>query len=200
MSASLHVARRELAGFFHSPVAYLFLAAFLAVSLFVFFWVETFFARNIADLKPLFKWMPVLLIFLVSALTMRLWSEERRSGTLEVLLTTPVPPTRLVLGKFLAAWALVAVALALTLPLPITVALLGPLDWGPVFGGYVAALLLAAAYIAMGLFVSARTDNGIVALIGTAALCGGFYLIGSDTLTTLFGRDIGEVMARIGTG
>ena len=196
----LHVARRELAGFFHSPVAYLFLAAFLAVSLFVFFWVETFFARNIADLKPLFKWMPVLLIFLVSALTMRLWSEERRAGTLEVLLTTPVPPTRLVLGKFLAAWALVAVALALTLPLPVTVSLLGPLDWGPVFGGYLAALLLAAAYIAMGLFVSARTDNGIVALIGTAALCGGFYLVGSDTLTTLFGRDVGEVMALVGTG
>src|SRR3546814_1424168 len=103
--------------------------------LFVFFWVETFFARNIADVRPLFEWMPLLLIFLVSALTMRLWSEERRSGTLEFLLTSPVRPAYLVLGKFLACLGLVAIALALTLPLPLTVAQLGPLDWGPVAGG-----------------------------------------------------------------
>src|SRR3546814_6209127 len=92
--------------------------------------------------------MPLLLIFLVSALTMRLWSEERRSGTLEFLLTSPVRPAYLVLGKFLACLGLVAIALALTLPLPLTVAQLGPLDWGPVAGGYLATLCLAAAYIA----------------------------------------------------
>src|SRR3546814_15862887 len=90
--------------------------------------------------------MPLLLIFLVSALTMRLWSEERRSGTLEFLLTSPVRPAYLVLGKFLACLGLVAIALALTLPLPLTVAQLGPLDWGPVAGGYLATLCLAAAY------------------------------------------------------
>src|SRR3546814_7772985 len=133
--------------------------------LFVFFWVETFFARNIADVRPLFEWMPLLLLFLVSALTMRLWSEERRSGTLEFLLTSPVRPASLVLGKFLACLGLVAIALALTLPLPLTVAQLGPLDWGPVAGGYLATLCLAAAYIAIGLSVSARTDNQIVSLI-----------------------------------
>ena len=125
--------------------------------------MDTFFARNIADARPLFDWMPVLLIFLIAALTMRLWSEERRAGTLEGLLTLPVPTWRLVLGKFLAALALVAIALALTLPLPITVSVLGPLDWGPVLGAYLATLLLAAAYIAIGLFVSTRTDNPIVA-------------------------------------
>src|SRR3546814_8350520 len=103
--------------------------------------------------------MPLLLIFRVSALTMRLWSEERRSGTLEFLLTSPVRPAYLVLGKFLACLGLVAIALALTLPLPLTVAQLGPLDWGPVAGGYLATLCLAAAYIAIGLFVSARTDK-----------------------------------------
>ena len=200
MGEMLRIARKEFAGFFASPAAFLFLGAFLAVTLFVFFWVETFFARNIADVRPLFQWMPVLLIFLVAALTMRAWSEERRAGTLETLLTSPVRPVQLVLGKFLAGLALVAVALVLTLPLPVTVALLGPLDWGPVIGGYVAALFLAAAYVAIGLYMSARTDNPIVALILTVVVCGLFYLLGSPMLTTLFGHRIGEVLALLGSG
>jgi len=196
----LRVAGKEFGAFFASPAAWLFLAAFLGVSLFLFFWVETFFARNIADVRPLFEWMPLLLVFLVAALTMRLWSEERRAGTLEMLLTLPVSPLTLVLGKALAAWALVALALALTLPLPLTVSLLGPLDWGPVLGGYVAALLLALAYIAMGLWVSARSDNPIVSLIGTVALAGGFWLLGSGALSQLFGNKAGEWLALLGTG
>jgi ABC-2 type transport system permease protein len=200
MSDLFRVTRKELSGFFGSAVAYLFIGAFLAACLFVFFWVEAFFARNIADARPLFDWMPLLLIFLAAALTMRLWSEERRAGTLEVLATLPVPTWKLVLGKFLAAWALVAVALALTLPLPLTVSLLGPLDWGPVLGAYVATLLLAAAYIAIGLFVSARTDNPIVALIGTTLLCAAFYIIGSPALTGLVGHGAGEVLRLLGTG
>jgi ABC-2 type transport system permease protein len=200
MSETLHVARKELAAFFGSPVAYLFIGAFLAANLFTFFWGETFFARNIADLRPLFDWMPVLLGFLVAALTMRLWSEERRAGTLETLLTVPVSPLTLVFGKFLAALALVAVALALTLPLPVTVSLLGPLDWGPVLGAYLATLLLAASYVAIGLFVSGRTDNPIVALIGTALLCGVFYLIGSPVVSGLFGNRGGELLQLLGSG
>ncbi len=196
----MRVARKELWAFFSSPVAYIFIGAFLAVSLFVFFWVDTFFARNIADVRPLFEWMPVLLIFLVAALTMRLWSEERRAGTLETLMTLPVSTPKLVLGKFLASLALVGVALVLTLPLPVTVSFLGPLDWGPVIGGYVASLLLAAAYIAVGLFVSARTDNAIVSLIGTALICGLFYLIGSDAMTHLLGHRAGEILQLLGTG
>jgi len=196
----LRVARKELAAFFASPVAYIFLAAFLAATLFAFFWVDTFFARNIADVRPLFEWMPLLLIFLVAALTMRMWSEERRAGTLEMLMTAPVPPLRLVLGKFLACLGLVALALALTLPLPVTVSLLGPLDWGPVIGGYVATLFLAAAYTAVGLFVSARSDSQIVSLIGTALIGGLFYLVGSDALTSLFGNRAGEFLKLLGTG
>jgi len=194
------IARREFGGFFSSPAAFLFLGAFLAVTLFVFFWVDTFFARNIADVRPLFQWMPVLLIFLVAALTMRSWSEERRAGTLETLLTSPVRPMKLVLGKFLAGLALVAVALLLTLPLTFTVSRLGPLDWGPVIGGYVATLFLAAAYVAIGLYMSARTDNPIVALILTVVVCGIFYLLGSPMLTTLFGHRIGGVLALLGSG
>ncbi|MBK1732852.1 Gldg family protein [Thiococcus pfennigii] len=200
MSETLQIARKELTGYFGSPVAYLFIGAFLAAVLFVFFWVETFFARNIADTRPLFDWMPLLLIFLVAALTMRLWSEERRAGTLETLLTLPVSSLKLVLGKFLAAQALVTVALALTLPLPITVALLGPLDWGPVIGAYLATLLLAAAYIAIGVFISSRTDNPIVALIGTALVCGLFFLLGAHAITAFFGHQGAEILERLGSG
>lgn len=198
--AALRVARKEFRAFFASPAAYLFLGAFAAAVLFSFFWVETFFARNIADVRPLFQWLPLLLIFLVAALTMRAWSEERRAGTLESLLTAPVRPLALVLGKFIAIEALVALALALTLPLPITVALLGPLDWGPVIGGYVATLLLAAAYAAIGLAMSARTDNPIVALIVTVAVCAALYFVGSPTLTNLLGQPFARWLELLGTG
>ncbi len=200
MREILRVARRELGAFFGSPVAYLFIGAFLAVSLFVFFWVDAFFARNIADARPLFDWMPVLLIFLCAALTMRLWSEERRAGTLETLMTLPVPTLHLVLGKFLAALALVAIALALTLPLPVTVSLLGPMDWGPVIGAYLATLLLASAYLSIGLFVSSRTDNPIVALIGTTIVGALLYLIGTPALTNLVGHGGAEILRLIGSG
>jgi ABC-2 type transport system permease protein len=197
---SLTVTRKELRGTFGSPMALIFIGAFLAATLFSFFWVDTFFARGIADVRPLFRWMPGLMIFLVAALTMRQWSEEQRSGTLEILLTLPVSTTQLVIGKFLAVVALVAVALSLTLFLPLTVSLLGNLDWGPVFGGYVAALLLASAYAAIGLFVSSRTDNQIVALISTVLVCGVLYLVGSADVTAFFGHHIGEVLRAIGAG
>ncbi len=137
--------------------------------------------------------MPVLLIFLVAALTMRQWSEEERSGTLEMLLTLPVQPARLVLGKFLAVLALVAVALALTLPLAISVSRLGNLDWGPVIGGYLAALLMAGAYAAIGLFVLSRTDNQIVALIVTVLLGGLFYVSGAGSRFESIERGVVDV-------
>lgn len=194
------VARKELSAYFGSPMALIFVAAFLLVTLFAFFWVETFFARNIADVRPLFRWMPVLTIFLVAALTMRQWSEEQRAGTLEVLLTLPVRRVDLVLGKFLAVMLLVALALALTLFLPITVEILGNLDWGPVVGGYLAALLMASAYAAIGLFVSSRTDNQIVSLIVTMFVGGVFYLLGTSGVTGLVGDALGEILRAIGTG
>ncbi len=196
----LRIARREFGAFFTNPVGFIFIAVFLAANLFIFFWLETFFARNIADVRPLFEWIPALLIFLVAALSMRMWSEERRSGTLEFLLTAPVRPSVYVLGKFLAGMGLVAVALLLTLPLPISVALLGPLDWGPVFGAYLASMLLAGAYLSIGLFVSARSDNQIVSLIVTVLICGLFYLLGSDTLTSLFANRGEEILKLLGTG
>ena len=131
---------------------------------------------------------------------MRQWSEEQRTGTLEMLLTLPVRLTDLVLGKFLAVMVMILMALALTLPLPITVSLLGNLDWGPVIGGYLAAILMAAAYAAIGLFISSRTDNQIVALISTAFLGGLFYLVGTRGITDFTGGQLSQILWAIGTG
>ena len=200
MDQSFAVARKELKAYFGSPMAAIFIAAFLLASLYSFFWLETFFARNLADIRPLFRWMPVLLIFLAAALTMRQWSEEQRMGTLEVLLTLPVRLGQLVAGKFLAVLALVGLSLLFTVGLPITVSVMGEMDWGPVVGGYAGALLMAAAYIAIGLFVSSRTDNQIVALLVTVLVSGLVYLLGSDDLTHFFGNQAGEILRSLGTG
>ena len=196
----LRIAGKELGLVFSSPIAYLFLAAFLGATLFVFFWGEAFFARNISDVRPMFESLPTLLIFLASALTMRAWSDERRTGTLELVVTVPASAIEFVLGKFVACWTLLAIALLLTLPLPITVSMLGDLDWGPVFAGYVAAALLGAAYLSIGLWLSARTENQIVALILAAFGCGVFYLAGSPALTELMSNQIADVLRGIGAG
>ncbi len=199
-NASLDIARKELALFFSSPIGYLFLAVFLGVTLFVFFWVEQFFARNIADVRPMFEWLPVLLIFLAAALTMRSWSDERRVGTIEFLSTVPVQDWQLVTGKFFACLALLVIALAMTIPIPISVALLGNLDWGPVFAGYVASILLGAAYLSIGVFVSARSENQIVALILSVLACCVFYAIGSSFITELVNNETADVLRGMGSG
>ncbi|MEH6633919.1 MAG: Gldg family protein [Halioglobus sp.] len=199
-SVSRRVAQKEVRLFFASPVAWLFLGCFAAITLFIFFWVESFFARNIADIRPLFEWMPILLIFLCAALTMRMWSEERRTGTLEHVMTQPVSLWRFVVGKFRACFTLLLLALICTLPLPVTVSLMADLDWGPVVAGYLAAALLGAAYLSAGLFISARTDNPIVSLIGTVSLCGTLYLLGSVTITDFFDNQIGETLRLLGSG
>ncbi len=194
------ITRKEVSAYFSSPMALIIVGFFLLATLFAFFWVGTFFARNIADVRPLFGWMPLLMIILVPALAMRQWSEEQRGGTLEVLLTLPVRRINLVIGKFLAVMALIGVALALTLFLPITVEILGDLDWGPVLGGYLAALLMAAAYAAIGLYISSRTDNQIVSLIVTVLICAALYLVGSEGMTSLAGESLSEILRAIGTG
>ncbi len=196
----LTIVRKELRSYFLSPVALIFLGVFLVATLFIFFTLSKFFARNLADVRPLFNWLPILLVFLVSAITMRQWSEEQKLGTLEILLTLPLKTSHLVLGKFIAGVVLVTLALALTLPLPITVSTLGDLDWGPVVGGYVGALLLASTYMAIGLCVSARTDNQIVSLMVTLVIGGILYLVGSEPVAEFFGNKTGEFLRAVGTG
>jgi ABC-2 type transport system permease protein len=181
------MARREIAAFFSSLGYVLLLAIFVAVVVFHFFWIESFFARNIADVRPMFEWVALLMILLSASLTMRSWSEERRSGTIELLLTSAVPAWRLVLGKYLAVMGIILVALSLTLPIPVMVAFTGDLDPGPVAAGYAGLILLASAYVSIGLFVSSKTDNQIVSLIGSVTLSGLLYFLGSDSFTGYFG-------------
>lgn len=201
MNQIRNIVQKEFFGFFSSLTAFIFFGGFLSVTLFVFFWVDAFFARNIADVRPMFEWMPVLLIFLIPSLTMRMWSEERRSGTLEMLLTVPVSNVQLVCGKFLACMGLVAVALFFTLPLPLSVSFIaGQIDWGPVFGGYIAALFLAAAYTAIGLTISSRTDNQIVSLLLSVLLCSIFMLVGCDAFTNLFDGNTADILKLFGSG
>jgi ABC-2 type transport system permease protein len=194
------IAAKELTLFFSSPIGYLFLLIFLGVTLFFFFWWEAFFARNIADVRPMFESFPVMLLFLCAALTMRMWSEERRTGTLEFVATVPVSTWSFVLGKFFACWLLLGVALLLTLPLPLSVAWIGNLDWGPVLAGYLAAMLLGGAYLAIGLTVSASTSNQIVSLIVAALASAVLYLVGHPKLTELVTEGLAQWMRGVGTG
>ena len=194
------IARKELRAYFLSPVALLVVGAFLLASLFSFFWVEGFFARNVADVRPLFRNLPLLLVFLAPAVGMRLWSEEERTGTYELLGTLPIRPAELVVGKFAAGLALVGVALLGTLPLPLTVSFLGDLDWGPVAGGYLATLLLAGAYLALSQTLSATTPNQIVALVFGVLACGGLHLVGSEPVVGFFGHETGELLRALGAG
>lgn len=194
------VAAKELRLFLSSPIAWLFIASFATITLFVFFWGEAFFARNIADVRPMFEWMPVLLILLCSTLTMRMWSEERRTGTLEHVLTQPASLWSFALGKYVACLVLLVMALIVVLPLPVTVSLISDIDWGPVWSGYLATVLLGSAYIAIGLFVSSQTQNQIVSLIGSVVLCGMFYFVGHNVITDTLGQLSGEWLQSIGTG
>ncbi len=200
MRQILAITKKEIKVYFSSLLALIFMASFLGVVLFVFFSVEKFFGRGIADVRPMFEWLPILLIFLLAALTMRQWSEEQSAGTLEILLTLPTSHIQLVIGKFLAVMFMILLALVCTLPLPIMVSFLGNLDWGPVFGGYLASILMASAYAAIGLFISSRTNNQIVALILSSLISGVFYLIGSNGFTGLFSGSVIEILRAIGTG
>ncbi|MDZ4669434.1 MAG: Gldg family protein [Phototrophicales bacterium] len=199
MRQTISIIRKELDSYFSSPMALIFVSVFLGVTFFTFFWVNNFWLRNLADVRPLFASMPLLMIFLISALTMRQWSEEQSDGTLELLFTLPMKTAQLVLGKFIAVLILVIVALVFTIILPITISVVGNPDWGPIIGGYIASLLLASAYIAIGLFVSSRTDNQIVALIITVLVCGAFHIIGTQIITNLVAGDLASVLRGLST-
>ncbi len=194
------VALRELRAYFNSPIAYVFLLVFVGTALFTFFNIQAFFARGQADLRGLFEAIPLLTLLLVPALTMRLWAEETKQGTIETLLTFPVRDVELVAGKFLASWILLAVALLLTLPLAISVSFLGNLDWGPVIGGYLGALLLGAAYLALGQFVSAVTENQILAFILAFVFCLALYGLGTELFSGLFSDRTAALLRALGSG
>ncbi|OGA23713.1 MAG: ABC transporter permease [Betaproteobacteria bacterium RIFCSPLOWO2_02_FULL_67_19] len=182
------IAKRELAGYFSSPVAYVFLVIFLLVAGFLTFTAGAFFERGEAGLGAFFGWHPWLYLVLVPAVGMRLWSEERRSGTIELLLTLPVTTWQAILGKFLASWLFLALALALTFPVALTVNVLGEPDNGAIVAGYVGSLMLAGAYLAITCMTSAMTRNQVVAFILAVVLCLFLILAGFNPVTDLLVR------------
>jgi ABC-2 type transport system permease protein len=171
MSAILAIMRRELRSYFVTPLAYVFLVIFLFLAGVLTFYVGDFYERGLADLQPFFDFHPWLYLVFAPALTMRLWAEERKSGTLELLFTLPLSVTQAMLGKFLAAWAFVALALALTFPMWLTVNYLGNPDNGVILAGYLGSLLMAGGFLAVGCCISALTRSQVVAFILTVAVC-----------------------------
>jgi ABC-2 type transport system permease protein len=171
MSGTATIFRRELRSYFATPVAYVFIVIFLLLSGALTFYLGSFYERGQADLQPFFNFHPWLYLFLVPAVSMRLWAEERKSGTIELLLTLPVTMWQAVAGKFLAAWAFIAIALVLTFPIWLTVNYLGAPDNGVIFASYLGSLLMAGAFLAIGSCLSAATRNQVVAFILTVVVC-----------------------------
>ncbi len=180
MRGWLSVFRRELSGYFATPVAYVFIVIFLLLTgVFTFSdGMGSMFERGQADLQPFFLWHPWLYLFLIPALGMRLWAEERRQGTIELLFTLPISKAGAVAGKFLASWAFSCVALALTFPVWITVNYLGEPDNGAIVAGYIGSGLMAGAFLAITSCLSAVTKNQVIAFVLSVVVCLGFLLAG----------------------
>jgi ABC-2 type transport system permease protein len=188
MRAVWTIAKRELCAYFTSPVAYVFLVIFLLLTGFFTFTAGNFFERGEASLAAFFGWHPWLYLVLVPAVGMRLWAEERRSGTLELLLTMPVAPWQAIVAKFLASWLFLALALALTFPAILTVNILGDPDNGIIAAGYVGSFLLAGAYLAVSCMTSAMTRNQVISFIVSVLICLFLILAGYTPVTDLITR------------
>jgi ABC-2 type transport system permease protein len=186
MHATLTIARRELAAYFGSPLAYVFIVIFLALSGGLTFYLGAWLERGRADLQAFFDWHPWLYLFLVPAVGMRLWAEERKTGTIEFLMTLPVTTLSAVLGKFLAAWLFVGIALALTFPMWLTVDYLGEPDHGVILASYFGSWLMAGGMLAISAAVSALTRNQVVAFVLAAAVCFLFLMSGLELVQALF--------------
>lgn len=179
------IAKRELAGYFVSPVAYVFIVIFLVLTGFFTFMMGNFFARNDASLLSFFVWHPWLYMLLVPAVGMRLWSEEQRMGTLELLFTMPVTPAQAIIGKFLAGWLFLVTAILLTLPMVFTVHYLGDPDSGPILTGYIGSMLMAGAYLAISSLTSAFTRNQVISFITAVVVCLLLVLAGYPPVTNI---------------
>jgi ABC-2 type transport system permease protein len=186
MNPTFVLFKRELRSYFTTPVAYVFIVIFLLLAGSFTFYIGSFYERGQADLEPFFTFHPWLYLFLVPAVSMRLWAEERKSGTIELLLTLPITMWQAVLGKFLAAWAFIGIALALTFPLWMTVNYLGDPDNGVIITSYLGSLLMAGAFLAIGACISAATRNQVIAFILTVVVCFLFLLAGYPLVLDFF--------------
>lgn len=172
------IAKREFAGYFNTALAFVFVVIFVSLTSAFAFYVGNMFGRGQADLAVFFQYHPWLYLMLVPAIAMRLWAEERKAGTIELLMTLPIAPWQAILGKYLAAWAFIGVALALTFPIWITVNVLGNPDNGVIVASYIGSFLMAGAYLAIGSFISALTKNQVIAFIVSALICFLFIMAG----------------------
>jgi len=170
--------KKELMSYFNSPIAYIFIGVFLVVVNWLFF--KTFFIIGQSSMRGFFDFLPWMFLFLAPALTMRSWAEEKKSGTIEFLLTLPVTDWQVVLAKFFASLIFLFTSLLLTISVPISIMYLGDMDLGPVIGGYLGALFLGGAYLALGLFISALTKNQIIAFVLGIVACFSVFIIGAD--------------------
>ena len=181
----LRIMKRELASYFESPVAYVFLVVFLMLLGFFTFSVSNYYEAGQADLRGFFFWHPWVYLLLVPAASMRLWAEERKSGTVELLLTLPITMTQAILGKFLAAWLFLTIALALTFPVVLTTMYLGDPDLGVVWGGYIGCILLAGTYLSVGMLASALTRNQVISFVLSLVGCLFLVLAGWPPVTRM---------------
>ncbi len=178
--------RRELQSYFATPVAYVFIVIYLVLMGTFTFYLGQFYERGQADLSSFFNFHPWLYLFLVPAISMRLWAEERKTGSIELLMTMPITAWQAVMGKFLAAWAFTGIALALTFPVWITVNYLGNPDNGAILAAYVGSMLMAGGFLAIGACLSATTRNQVIAFVITIVVCFGFLLSGFPMVLDLF--------------
>ena len=178
--------KRELNSYFATPVAYVFIVIFLIMSGALTFYLGNFYERGQADLIPFFQFHPWLYLFLVPAIAMRLWAEERKSGSIELLMTLPVSVGQSVIGKYFAAWVFIGIALALTFPIWITVNYLGSPDNGVILAAYIGSFLMAGGFLAIGACISAMTKNQVIAFIITVVICFIFLLAGSSLVLNFF--------------
>jgi len=183
MKRTWAVMKRELFGYFASPVAYVFIVIFLLLCGFFTFSIGRFFEMGQADLRAFFEWHPWLFLFLVPAVGMRLWADERRDGTIELILTLPVSIRELVMGKFLAAWLFIGSALLLTFPMIVTVSYLGDPDYGAIITGYLGSFLLAGSYLSIGCMTSSLTRSQVISFIVTVVICLFLLLAGWPPVT-----------------
>jgi ABC-2 type transport system permease protein len=186
MNRTITILKRELRAYFSTPVAYVFIVIFLLMVGVFTFYVGGLYERNQADLEPFFRFHPWLYMLLIPAISMRLWSEERKAGTIELLMTLPISLAEAVIGKFLAAWCFTALALALTFPVWITINYLGDPDNTVIAAGYLGSLLLAGACLAIGSCISALTKNQVVAFVISFIICFAFNLSGFPIVLDLF--------------
>jgi ABC-2 type transport system permease protein len=191
------IMKRELGGYFTSPIAYVFLIIFLLLTGFFTFTIGNFFERGEASLVSFFTWHPWLYLFLVPAVGMRLWSEERRLGTMELLLTMPLTTWQAIVGKFLASWVFLGLALALTFPVWITVNWLGAPDNGIILAGYAGSLFLAGSYLAISCMTSALTRNQVISFILSVMICLFLILAGYTPVTDLLTRFASPVVVDV---